>query len=116
MNLKNSKNNLPENTRKALAFALAVFILFANGCTFAVPSGNDVPKDDYSNSHARIIEDNANSNIDNIDITKPEVTGEIDNENDPSQNAKIENGILMEDVICNSPSTAGWVVLGNANN
>lgn len=30
--------------------------------------------------------------------------------------AKIENGILMEDVECNSPSTAGWVVLGNANN
>ncbi len=22
----------------------------------------------------------------------------------------------MEDVICNSPSTAGWVVLGSANN
>ena len=32
------------------------------------------------------------------------------------KNAKIENGILVEDVICNSPSTAGWVVLGNANN
>ena len=32
------------------------------------------------------------------------------------KNAKIENNILMEDVICNSPSTAGWVVLGNANN
>lgn len=32
------------------------------------------------------------------------------------KNAKIENGILMEDVICKSPSTAGWVVLGNANN
>ncbi|MBO4293327.1 MAG: DUF4357 domain-containing protein [Clostridia bacterium] len=30
--------------------------------------------------------------------------------------AKIENGILTEDVICKSPSTAGWVVLGNANN
>ena len=30
--------------------------------------------------------------------------------------AKIENGILMEDVECKSPSTAGWVVLGNANN
>lgn len=32
------------------------------------------------------------------------------------RNAKIENGILMEDVECKSPSTAGWIVLGNANN
>lgn len=32
------------------------------------------------------------------------------------RNARIENGILMEDVICNSPSTAGWVVLGKSNN
>lgn len=32
------------------------------------------------------------------------------------RNAKIENGILLEDVECNSPSTAGWVVLGTANN
>ena len=30
--------------------------------------------------------------------------------------AIIENGILMKNVACNSPSTAGWVVLGNANN
>lgn len=30
--------------------------------------------------------------------------------------ARIENGILMKDVECNSPSTAGWVVLGSANN
>jgi len=30
--------------------------------------------------------------------------------------AKIENGVLIEDVECKSPSTAGWVVLGNANN
>lgn len=30
--------------------------------------------------------------------------------------AKIENGILMEDIECGSPSTAGWVVLGYANN
>ena len=30
--------------------------------------------------------------------------------------AKIQNGILMEDVECKSPSTAGWVVLGSANN
>ena len=32
------------------------------------------------------------------------------------KNARIENGILMEDVECNSPSTAGWIILGNANN
>ena len=30
--------------------------------------------------------------------------------------AKIENGILIEDIECKSPSTAGWIVLGNANN
>lgn len=30
--------------------------------------------------------------------------------------AVIENNVLMEDVVCNSPSTAGWVVLGNNNN
>ena len=32
------------------------------------------------------------------------------------RNARIEHGILMEDVTCNSPSTAGWVVLGKSNN
>ena len=32
------------------------------------------------------------------------------------KNAKIENDILMEDVECSSPSTAGWVILGRANN
>jgi len=35
---------------------------------------------------------------------------------DARKTALIENGILLEDVSCNSPSTAGWVVLGNANN
>ena len=30
--------------------------------------------------------------------------------------AIIENGVLQKDVVCNSPSTAGWVVLGRANN
>ncbi len=30
--------------------------------------------------------------------------------------AKIENGILIEDIECKSPSTAGWIVLENANN
>lgn len=32
------------------------------------------------------------------------------------RNAVIENGILQKDVPCNSPSTAGWVILGRANN
>lgn len=32
------------------------------------------------------------------------------------KNARIENNILRVDVVCKSPSTAGWVVLGNANN
>lgn len=32
------------------------------------------------------------------------------------KNASIKDGTLQKDVICNSPSTAGWVVLGHANN
>lgn len=32
------------------------------------------------------------------------------------RNAVIQNGILQKDVPCDSPSTAGWVVLGRANN
>lgn len=35
---------------------------------------------------------------------------------DARKSALIENDTLIEDVSCNSPSTAGWVVLGNANN
>lgn len=35
---------------------------------------------------------------------------------EPRKMAVIENGILKKDVECNSPSTAGWVVLGHANN
>ena len=35
---------------------------------------------------------------------------------EPRRTAIVENGILMQDVKCNSPSTAGWVVLGSANN
>ena len=35
---------------------------------------------------------------------------------DARKSALIENDILIEDVSCNSPSTAGWVVLGYANN
>ncbi|MGI6258405.1 MAG: DUF4357 domain-containing protein [Anaerolineaceae bacterium] len=32
------------------------------------------------------------------------------------KNANIENNKLQEDVICSSPSTAGWIVIGRANN
>lgn len=32
------------------------------------------------------------------------------------KNAVIENGILQEDVLCTSPSVAGWVCLGRSNN
>ena len=32
------------------------------------------------------------------------------------KNAIIENGILKNNIECNSPSTAGWIVLGHANN
>lgn len=35
---------------------------------------------------------------------------------DARKSALIENDTLLEDVSCNSPSTEGWVVLGNANN
>ena len=30
--------------------------------------------------------------------------------------AVTENGTLKEDAVCKSPSTAGWIVLGHANN
>ena len=32
------------------------------------------------------------------------------------KSAKIKNNILQEDVVCNSPSTAGWIALGKSNN
>ncbi len=32
------------------------------------------------------------------------------------KNAKIENHVLMEDVICSSPSAASWLVIGNSSN
>ncbi|NLD17317.1 MAG: DUF4357 domain-containing protein [Tissierellia bacterium] len=32
------------------------------------------------------------------------------------KNAPIKNNILLDDIICNSPSTAGWIVLGSSNN
>lgn len=35
---------------------------------------------------------------------------------DIRKNARIENNVLMEDIICSSPSTAGWIVIGKSNN
>lgn len=32
------------------------------------------------------------------------------------KNAKIKNNILVEDVKCNSPSAAGWLISGKSNN
>lgn len=42
--------------------------------------------------------------------TKEGLVSEIRNE------ARIENDVLMEDVICNSPSSAGLLVIGRSNN
>lgn len=35
---------------------------------------------------------------------------------DIRKRAKIEDNILMEDVVCSSPSGAGWLVIGKSNN
>lgn len=35
---------------------------------------------------------------------------------EPRRTARIVDGVLQEDVACRAPSTAGWVVLGRANN
>lgn len=35
---------------------------------------------------------------------------------DVRKNARIENAVLMEDIICSSPSSAGWVIIGRSNN
>ncbi len=32
------------------------------------------------------------------------------------KNAKIADNLLQEDIICNNPSSAGWVVIGKSNN
>lgn len=32
------------------------------------------------------------------------------------KNAWIENDTLMEDVVCSSPSSAGWIIIGKSNN
>ena len=35
---------------------------------------------------------------------------------DVRKNARIENDVLMEDIMCSSPSSAGWVIIGRSNN
>ena len=57
MDHKRNKSILLKNTGKIIAFASVLSMLFVNGCTFAVPSGSEITKDDISNSHAVIIED-----------------------------------------------------------
>ncbi|HHU53894.1 MAG TPA: DUF4357 domain-containing protein [Clostridiaceae bacterium] len=32
------------------------------------------------------------------------------------KNARIQNNVLLEDVVCSSPSSAGWLVIGRSNN
>jgi hypothetical protein len=32
------------------------------------------------------------------------------------RNAKIENNILLDDIVCSSPSSAGWIIIGRHNN
>lgn len=32
------------------------------------------------------------------------------------KNAPIEDNVLLDDVVCNTPSTVGWIVLGESNN
>lgn len=32
------------------------------------------------------------------------------------KSARIENNVLLEDIVCSSPSSAGWVVIGRSNN
>ena len=93
MDHKRNKSILLKNTEKIIAFASVLSMLFVNGCTFAVPSGSEITKDDISNSHAVIIEDTGSTDIENVDISKPEVTEgkENDNENDSSETGAIEN-------------------------
>lgn len=51
-------------------------------------------------------------------VLKGSICGPIKGNKVPEErkNAWIERGILQEDVICRSPSTAGFVVIGYSNN
>ena len=51
-------------------------------------------------------------------VLKGSICGNTGKEYVPSirQNAKIKDNILQEDIICMSPSSAGWIVIGKSNN
>ena len=51
-------------------------------------------------------------------LLKGSICGDIGNGYIPSirKNAKIDNNILQEDIVCSTPSSAGWIVIGKSNN
>lgn len=51
-------------------------------------------------------------------LLKGSVCGDTGNGYIPSirKNAKIDKNILQEDIVCSTPSSAGWVVIGKSNN
>lgn len=53
-----------------------------------------------------------------LTVLKTSICAPVGNQPEPSirKKAKIQNNILLEDIICNSPSTAGEVILSRSNN
>ena len=51
-------------------------------------------------------------------LLKGSICGDTSNGYIPSirKNAKIDNNILQEDIVCSTPSSAGWIVIGKSNN
>ena len=51
-------------------------------------------------------------------LLKGSICGDTGNSYIPSirKNAKIDNNILQEDIVCSTPSSAGWIVIGKSNN
>ena len=51
-------------------------------------------------------------------LLKGSICGNTGNGYIPSirKNAKIYNNILQEDIVCSTPSSAGWIVIGKSNN
>ena len=51
-------------------------------------------------------------------LLKGSICGDTGNGYIPSirKNAKIDNNILQEDIVCSTPSSAGWIVIGKSNN
>ena len=51
-------------------------------------------------------------------LLKGSICGDTGNGYIPSirKNAKIDNNILQEDIVCSNPSSAGWIVIGKSNN